>query len=73
MIEKRTKIKKYKENSVLKPYLIHIENEVMNILNLFETDKILRELYKSHNYSIYTLVNDTKQFLHRIRKLITVL
>ncbi|GAH85398.1 unnamed protein product [marine sediment metagenome] len=73
MINKKTEIKKYKENSILKPYLIHIENEVMNILNLFETDKLLRELYKSHNYNIFTLINNTKQFLNRIRKVISIL
>jgi len=70
---KMNELEKYKENSILKPYLIHIENEVMNILSMFENDKMLRELYKSYHYNVYSLVNSTNQFLNRIRNLIKVL
>jgi len=72
-IERLKKLKKYKENSILKPYLIHIEFEVENVLSLLENDKELRELYQNNHYNIYSLVNDTKQFIHRIQNLIKIL
>ena len=61
---------KYLNNSVLKPYLIHVEFEVMNILTQLEMDKLIRKIYAYKGFNFKYLIETTNKFLYRIRNLI---
>lgn len=63
----------YKENSILAPYLIHIENEIMNLEMKVSTDKILRSILTIYGVSLGSLKNCIEVFLWNINKIINAL
>jgi len=46
------KDKKDLEKSILKPYLIHVEFELINILDYFKKDGIIRSEYANKGFNI---------------------
>lgn len=69
-MENNESLKEYVKNSILKPYLIHVEFEVMNILSNLEMDKMLKLIYQKAGFNLNLLINTTDDFLHRLRNLI---
>jgi len=66
-------IKQYLKNSILKPYLIHVEFEILNILTTLKLDKIIQKIYTSKGFNWKYLIETTNQFLYRIKNLIKAL
>lgn len=67
------KLKKYLKDSILKPYLIHVEFEILNILTQLELDKTIQKIYELKGFNWKYLVDTTNQFLYRIKNLIKAL
>ena len=63
------KQKEYLRKSVLKPYLIHVENEVLNILNRVKQDKIIRSAYSQIGFNIKHLEISINSFLIKLKQL----
>jgi len=66
-------IAKYLENSILKPYLIHVEFEILNILTQLKLDVNIQKIYELKGFNWKYLVETTNQFLYRIKNLIKAL
>ena len=56
--------------SIFKPYLIHVEFEVLNILTQIELSKDIQEIYEKCGFNLQFLFEIINQFLYRIRNLI---
>ena len=69
----KSDIKKYLDNCIFKPYLIHIEFEVLNLLTTIQIDKILRKIIHQKGISIITIEVHIKRFLEKIQQLIDIL
>ena len=69
----KSDIKKYLDNCIFKPYLIHIEFEVLNLLTTIQIDKILRKIINQKGISIITIEIHIKRFLEKIQQLINIL
>lgn len=69
----KSDIKKYLDNCIFKPYLIHIEFEVLNLLSTIQIDKILRLIIHQKGISIINIEIQIKRFLDKIQQLINIL
>jgi len=65
----KTHIDNYLKNSILKPYLYHIEFEVLNILTTIQTDKIIRNSYQQKGFDIKQLEITINTFLIKLKQL----
>ena len=63
-------IANYLKYSILKPYLIHVEFEVLNILTQLELDKMIQKIYELKGFNWKYLIDIINKFLYRIRNLI---
>jgi len=61
--------KEYLNNSILKPYLIHVEFELDNILNYILKDNKLREIYTKKGFSLIALENSLRKCVKSINRL----
>lgn len=64
---------KYIKQSILKPYLIHIEFELENIISRIEVDKQLQTIIHKKGYNSTYIKNQLYLGLLSIEKLIKVL
>ena len=64
------KIIKEINTSIFKPYLIHVEFEVLNILTQIELNKDIQKIYQEYGFNLEYLFETFNQFLYRIRNLI---
>lgn len=60
-------------DGIFKPYLIHVEFEVLNILTQIKINKPLKEAITDKGYRLDTLENTIGLFLSRIRQLIAIM
>jgi len=67
------KFKQYLKDSILKPYLIHVEFEILNVLTQLKLDKIIEKIYTSKGFNFNYLIESTEKFLYRIKNLIKAL
>ena len=62
-------IDNYLKQSVIKPYLYHIEFEILNILTVIQTDKIIRNAYQQKGFNIKQLEITINTFLIKLKQL----
>ena len=65
----KEKEKNYLNNSILKPYLIHVEFEVINILDKFKKDGIIRSNYAKKGFNIRMFESTTEAFILKLQQL----
>ena len=65
--------KEYKKNSILSSYLIHVENEALNILMKLNTDTILRSIIAISGYNILKFEIAIQHYITTLKKLINLL
>jgi len=58
---------------IFKPYLVHVEFEVLNIMTQLKVNKQLREFLSQKGYNTNSLENIIGIFLSRIRQLIAIM
>ena len=62
-------IDNYLKKSVIKPFLYHVEFEILNILTTIQTDKIIRKIYQEKGYDIKQLEITINTFLIKLKQL----
>ncbi len=67
------KIIKEINTSIFKPYLIHVEFEILNILTQLKLNDNIKKIYESKRFNYDYLIETTEKFLYRLRNLIKAL
>ena len=62
-------IDNYLKKSVIKPFLHHVEFEILNILTTIQTDKIIRNIYQQKGFDIKQLEITINTFLIKLKQL----
>lgn len=66
-------LNEYLKKSILHPYLIHIENEILNIKFRLKNDLILREIITRKGYSIQSIDKTIDIFLETTETILNIL
>lgn len=57
------------KNSILKPYLIHLEFEVMNVENQINRDSVIKKALLENEFSIYRIETIIREFLTMLKQI----